>query len=376
MAKSFAVMCQVFFAMTCVIGLFFAASVLRRSWYIREKKNLFTVIAPQLMAWAPMQIFYCMIAGFLPQNHNVPTFLITTSNLMSSMILGNTIPQLIVTWMEIKQKTETMKSARYQKQYWIAIGVFTLTATIASILTGINATYYFIFMRILLGIWTTYLIICCVMFFYFGINMYVLTAPYPNKSNDKSIEIGFPTSNTLENDERSDPKQCVDKRSNPKQCVDEIKIVNEIKIRSWESAVHGREIETDNKPPASPSKSKLSNDMKRNSLHKNMQRKQSGPLQADNARDDTRQAHIYVLVILITLGFLIFIPVIAFFIFYIVKTEYVEMSEWLPLFIWAFFKVMSALYTGFWGVYFWRSTTYQLNATERSESSTRNSNPN
>jgi hypothetical protein len=305
MAKSFSLMCQVFFGITCVIGVFFAVSVLRRIWYIREKQNLFTVIAPQLTAWAPMQIFYCMIVGFVPQNHNFPAYLITTSNLMSSMILGNTIPQLIVTWMEIKQKTESMKSARYQKQYWISIGVFTLTATIASILTGINATYYFIFMRILLGIWTSYLIICCIMFFYFGIKMYVLTTPIKTIPHTNSKEDSSPT----------------------------------------------------------------------------LQKRKSGPLQADNARDDTRQAHVYVLAILITLGFIIFIPVIAFFIFYIVKTEFVEQSSWLPLFIWAFFKVTSALYTGFWGVYFWRSTTYQLRANERSDktrssASTRNSYPN
>lgn len=178
MSENYAIMSKVFFVTTCIIGIFFEISVFRRTIYFKNNNNLFNVIAPQLMFWAPLQIFYLTLHAFSSNNFNVPPVLITISNLLSSMILGNTIPQLIVTWMEIKTKTKTTKMIRYQKHYWISIGIFTLLCTIAAIVTGINSNLYFIGMRIILSLWTLYLIVCCIMFFYLGIKMYYLTEPF------------------------------------------------------------------------------------------------------------------------------------------------------------------------------------------------------
>jgi hypothetical protein len=173
MAMDFSILCKVFLALTCIVGVLFSIVTLRRLYINRESKSsLFVVISLQLMVWAPMQIFYLALRAFSNDCFKVhPSFTITM-NLLSSMILGNTIPRLIISWVEISQQQLIFRSGLYQKQYWITIAILTSLTTLSTALSGVSPTYYFAWMRVTLAIWITYLFVCLGMLFWFGVKLY------------------------------------------------------------------------------------------------------------------------------------------------------------------------------------------------------------
>lgn len=173
MAHDFALLCQVFLVVTCVVGILLPIATLRRIYYLRESKSsLFIVVALQLMAWAPLQLVYLSLRAFSINSVNTHPSVMIVLNLLSSMLLGNTIPRLIISWIEISQKKFIFQTGVYQKQYWLAIVVFTLLVVIFAGLSGVKPSYYFVWMRVTLGVCAFYLSMCCLMLFWFGIKMY------------------------------------------------------------------------------------------------------------------------------------------------------------------------------------------------------------
>lgn len=168
--------CLTFAAITAVVGFFIGLAIIRRFRLLDEHNRLFKILAAQLTIWVPFQFFYLIVHGFSPNNFKVPTPLITFIHMQSSMILGNIIPQLIITWSE-HYKTHvsvSLVSKHYQRYYWIAMITFTIITGVISALAGVNVIFYRASMRALFGVWIAYLVACIVLLFIFGIQNYRL----------------------------------------------------------------------------------------------------------------------------------------------------------------------------------------------------------
>lgn len=175
-AQRFQIMCLFFAAVTSLVFVLTIIMTIRRLRLLDSQNVLFKIMAPQLLIWAPLQIFYTLVHGASRTNFNVPTWLIALFNLQSSMILGTTIPQVIITWSESYQQYERFQTKRYQRYYWVAVISFSIVIAVTAVLAGINVDYYHVAMRVLLGIWVFYLLTCSVMLFYFGIKNYRILA--------------------------------------------------------------------------------------------------------------------------------------------------------------------------------------------------------
>ena len=170
LAQQFSVMCNVFLGTTIVTMIVLSISIMRRLWLVSQQTVMFKIIAPQLLVWGTLQIFYLSVRGFSIHNFKVPTVLLTLANLQSSTILGSTVLGLIVVWITI-HNTE-FRTRNYQIQYGVIAGGFILLVMISSALTGVKPSYYFIGMRVTLIIWSAYLIICIILLLIYGSKIY------------------------------------------------------------------------------------------------------------------------------------------------------------------------------------------------------------
>jgi hypothetical protein len=172
--NQFQAMCLFFAPVTAAVFIFTLVTVVRRRLQLNHQSMLFRITAPLLLVWAPMQFFYTLVHGISKNNFGTPSMIITLINLQSSMILGTTIPQIIITWSENYMRHKSLQGASYQCYYWLATISFNVLVAIVSLLAGVNVEYYNIAMRVLFGIWIAYLLICGVMLLFFGIKNYLI----------------------------------------------------------------------------------------------------------------------------------------------------------------------------------------------------------
>lgn len=116
-----------------------------------------------------------MCHGFSPTNYGVPSELLTFTNLVSSAILDNTVPEVIVTWLATYKISTSFKHVSYQTPYRVLIIIFSLIISVLSLLTGVNVTYYYICLPILFSMWIVYLVSCCILLVYSEFLIYQLT---------------------------------------------------------------------------------------------------------------------------------------------------------------------------------------------------------
>lgn len=173
-ALSWKIMCLFFAGATAIAGLFTIITIARRLKLIDHQNMLFKILAPQLLIWVPLQFLYMVVHGASRNNFGIPASVITLVHLQSSMVLGNIIPQVILTWSENYQNHHDLSDKHYQRYYWLAICIFTIITGIISVLAGVNVEFYHSSMRALFGVWISYLITCVIMLLYFGIKNYQL----------------------------------------------------------------------------------------------------------------------------------------------------------------------------------------------------------
>jgi hypothetical protein len=182
--KQFHIMSYIYLGITSIIGIFFLISIIRRYLYLNKANSLFYIMTVHLLIYPPLQIFYDIIIGF---SFKIPPIILTLCNVLSYTVIGNTIPQIIIAWMESYSRVTNLRNRSYQKEYWIVISVFTLAAIIAAILMGLSPSYYFIWMRVVLSLWGIFLISCGILMFYYGVIMYKMTASQSiREGNDES----------------------------------------------------------------------------------------------------------------------------------------------------------------------------------------------
>jgi len=173
MKHRFSIMSNVALGCTILTLIFLSANVVIRLYRANNQNAMFKTMAPQLLAWALLQIFYHSIRGFSPDNFAIPSELLTLANLMSQSILGCTVLNLIVTWITIHKTATNLRSDSYLSPYWIIVGIFLLLTAVSSGLTGVSATYYYVAMRATLVIWIIYLLICIILLFVYGTHVYI-----------------------------------------------------------------------------------------------------------------------------------------------------------------------------------------------------------
>lgn len=251
-------MCKVFMVITSITTLLLCISVVRRIILLPKQSTLFKIMSPQLLIWGCCQIFYTTVHGMSKSNFGIPPIFLSLTNLTSQILLGSTVLQLIVAWIVIYKKSSTLGDRNYQLHYWSTSCTVLMFSIILEIITSIFS--YITWMRLILILWTMYLIVCCVYMLYYGMKIYKLTSHINNKND----------------------------------------VI-------------------------------------------------------------TSRAHRYIPIILGSLCGGIFTPVCIIFIFYASYISHIESSSWLPLFIWGMLWSGSCLYVGFLSVYFYITTTNQLN---------------
>ena len=152
---------------------------------LEKQHTLFKVMVPQLLIWSSFQLFYLIVHGISKTNFGIHHVFLSLTNMTSSIILGASIPQLIISWMAVSRKTRDIGEFNYQLQYWAVVAFVIVLSVVFEIILAIRPSYYFIWMKVTLGLWTIYLIICGAMLVYYGLKIYRSTAVVKG-DNDKS----------------------------------------------------------------------------------------------------------------------------------------------------------------------------------------------
>jgi hypothetical protein len=172
MQRQFTILCYVSLSVTLISALIFVVAAMRRYVLDSKRTTLFLVMVPHVIVWAIFQSFYLIVKGFSPSNYDVPPQLLTFTNLVSSSLLSNPIPLLIATWASLLSKS--FKKKTYRTPYIIIVVIFNVLSSIFSVLAGFSPKYYYIWMRVTLGLWVIYLLGCCVLLFHTGIRIYIM----------------------------------------------------------------------------------------------------------------------------------------------------------------------------------------------------------
>lgn len=183
---SFSVICKTFLVATIVSVLFVLINVIRRSCVMPKHGSMFKIIAPQLLIWGMLQIFYHSIRGFSPNNFGVPTVMLSMANLTSQSILGSTVLKLVIVSISIHHTATNFHPNSYLNPYWLMVGSFLMLTMLSSGLAGIDPRRYYIAMRITLIIWIIYLLTCLVLLLVYGIQVYLDTGK--SKERDANVK--------------------------------------------------------------------------------------------------------------------------------------------------------------------------------------------
>lgn len=149
-------------------------STIRRLLLLPKQSMLFKVMAPQMLIWGYLQIFYMTVHGISKTNFGIHPVLLSLSNLTSSIILGSSIPQLIVSWIAIYKKSSNIGDFNYQKQYWVVVCVVILLSIVLEILVGVDTIHYVTYMRLIFILWTLFLAASGIILLYYGVTIYNL----------------------------------------------------------------------------------------------------------------------------------------------------------------------------------------------------------
>lgn len=174
-------MCKVFMVITSITTLLLCISVVRRIILLPKQSTLFKIMSPQLLIWGCCQIFYTTVHGMSKSNFGIPPIFLSLTNLTSQILLGSTVLQLIVAWIVIYKKSSTLGDRNYQLHYWSTSCTVLMFSIILEIITSIFS--YITWMRLILILWTMYLIVCCVYMLYYGMKIYKLTSHINNKND-------------------------------------------------------------------------------------------------------------------------------------------------------------------------------------------------
>lgn len=186
MKKQFSILCYVSLVCTIVGAIAFIASTMRRFYYKVPHTTLFKLMIPNVALWCVLQCFYLVIHGFFSSNYSVPSSVLTFCHLMSSAVLGIPQPQVIVTWAESYKLSISLKKVSYHIPYAVIASIFTVLSIVFSVLAGISPNHYFIWMRVILGVWSLYLAPCCVLLLYTGLKIYRVAGKSSSKTDDNT----------------------------------------------------------------------------------------------------------------------------------------------------------------------------------------------
>lgn len=179
-------MFRISLALTIFATVIMIISIIRRCCLIAAHNELFKVLAPQLIIASVLQLFFLVIRSSSRTNLGVPNVLLSITNLMSSMLLGNTILELITSWAQVYEISISLKRRSYQLHYWIIIGVLNLLVLVTTALTGVNSVLYFIWMRVTLSIWIVYLTVCYITLIYVGLQIYNMLRTSPSRETEST----------------------------------------------------------------------------------------------------------------------------------------------------------------------------------------------
>lgn len=280
---------------------------------MNTQNAMFKIIAPQLLVWGSLQIFYHGIRGFSHYNFGIPGPLLSMSNMLSSTILGSTVLKLIVVWITIHRATVKFQSNSYQMAYWFTIVAFIVLVAVTSALSGINPSYYHVTMRVTLVIWVIYLLMCIILLLVYGVKVY--------RDASRSID----RSNNTYND-------------NP---------------RSKSMDKFGDKSSDKSRDKSSDKSSDKSNDK---SNDKSRDKSMDYPRdKTSNSDPNVKRTLRWIPIMLSLLCGMIFVPTAVGFIFYASALELIERSSFWPLIIWGVFWTGSIVYVNIWSIYFWRT---------------------